>query len=110
MSDKLKINILKKINSISLGCHQDVRSWIFYPKQVDYWTSLDGENYTYQGKVLANFPDNIEGSLQKDFKFNVRNLKARYIKIKAENYGICPDWHLGAGGKTWIFVDEITIK
>ena len=35
---------------------------------------------------------------------------AKGIKIKAENYGICPDWHLGAGGKTWIFVDEITIK
>jgi len=104
------ISKVKKINSISLGCHQDVRSWIFYPKQVDYWSSLDGENYTYQGKVLANFPDNIEGSLQKDFKLNVKNLKARYIKIKAENYGICPDWHLGAGGKTWIFVDEITIK
>ena len=104
------ISKVKKINSISLGCHQDVRSWIFYPKQVDYWSSLDGENYTYQGKVLANFPDNIEGSLQKDFKLNVKNLKAKYIKIKAENYGICPDWHLGAGGKTWIFVDEITIK
>ena len=72
--------------------------------------AIDGENYTYQGKVLAKFPDNIEGSLQKDFKLNVKNLKARYIKIKAENYGICPDWHLGAGGKTWIFVDEITIK
>ena len=104
------ISKVKKINSISLGCHQDVRSWIFYPKQVNYWSSIDGKNYTYQGKVLANFPDNIEGSMQKDFELNVTNLNARYIKIKAENYGVCPDWHLGAGGKTWIFVDEITIK
>ena len=48
--------------------------------------------------------------MQKNFKLNVTNLNARYIKIKAENYGVCPDWHLGAGGKTWIFVDEITIK
>jgi len=104
------ISKVKKINSISLGCHQDVRSWIFYPKQVNYWSSIDGKNYTYQGKVLANFPDNIEGSMQKNFKLNVTNLNARYIKIKAENYGVCPDWHLGAGGKTWIFVDEITIK
>ncbi len=93
-----------------MGCHQDVRSWIFYPKKVDYWTSVDGEKYNYQGNVLANFPDNIEGSLQKDFTLNIKNLKARYIKIKAENYGICPKWHLGAGGKTWVFVDELTIK
>ena len=26
---------IKKIKSISLGCHQDVRSWIFFPKKVD---------------------------------------------------------------------------
>ena len=100
----------KEIKSISLGVHQDIRSWIFYPKNVEYWTSLDGKNYNYQGKVLANYPDNIEGSLQKDLTLNVNNLKARYIKLKAENYGLCPEWHLGAGGKTWIFVDEITIK
>ena len=60
--------------------------------------------------MLANFSDKIEGSFQKDFTLNMKNLKARYIKLKAENYGICPEWHLGAGGKTWVFVDEITIK
>ena len=101
---------VKKIKSISLGCHQDVRSWIFFPKQVEYWTSNDNINYKYQGKVLPNFSDSIEGSFQKDFTLKVKNLKTRYIKIKAKNYGICPEWHLGAGGITWIFVDEITIK
>ena len=100
----------KKINSISLGCHQDVRSWIFYPKQVEYWTSNDDINYDYQGKVFANFSDKIEGSFQKDFTLKLKDLKARYIKIKAKNYGFCPEWHLGAGGETWVFVDEITIK
>ena len=100
----------KKINSISLGCHQDVRSWIFFPKQVEYWTSNDDINYEYRGKVLANFSDKIEGSFHKDFTLKLKNLKTRYIKIKAENYGVCPEWHLGAGGKTWVFVDEITIK
>ena len=100
----------KKINSISLGCHQDVRSWIFYPKQVEYWTSNDDINYDYQGKVFPNFSDKIEGSFQKDFTIKLKELKARYIKIKAKNYGVCPEWHLGAGGKTWVFVDEITIK
>ena len=101
---------IKKIKSISLGCHQDVRSWIFFPKQVEYWASNDDINYSYQGKVFPNFSDSIEGSFQKDFTLKVKDLKARYIKIKAKNYGLCPPWHLGAGGVTWIFVDEITIK
>ncbi len=38
------------------------------------------------------------------------DLKARYIKITAKNAGPCPEWHLGAGGKSWIFLDEILIK
>ena len=34
----------------------------------------------------------------------------RFIKIKAINYGLCPNWHLGAGGQTWLFADEIIIE
>jgi hypothetical protein len=93
-----------------LGCHQDIKSWIFYPKFVEYWTSIDGVNFEYQGKKKASFPDNKEGSFHKDYILSIKNIRARYIKIKAKNYGLCPDWHLGAGGKTWIFVDEIIIN
>jgi hypothetical protein len=32
---------------------------------------------------------------------------ARHIKVK--NYGKLPDWHMGAGGEAFIFVDEITV-
>jgi len=28
----------------------------------------------------------------------------------AKNFGNCPEWHLGAGGKSWIFIDEITVE
>ena len=38
------------------------------------------------------------------------NVSARYVKVKANNYGVCPDWHLGAGGVTWLFADELIIK
>ena len=37
-------------------------------------------------------------------------IRAIYIKIVAENYGICPEWHLGSGGDTWLFLDEITVE
>ena len=38
------------------------------------------------------------------------NKKARYIKIIAKNSGNCPDWHKGAGEKSWIFADEIVVE
>jgi hypothetical protein len=28
----------------------------------------------------------------------------------AINKAVCPEWHLGAGGKAWIFADEVTVK
>ena len=60
--------------------------------------------------AFASFSDNLEGSFINDYTLKLSKTKTRYIKVKAENYGICPDWHLGAGGKTWLFVDELTIK
>ena len=34
----------------------------------------------------------------------------RYLRILAGNIGVCPSWHKGAGGKAWLFVDEIIIN
>jgi hypothetical protein len=34
---------------------------------------------------------------------------ARYVKVKAKNFGKLPRWHLGAGGEAFIFIDEITV-
>jgi hypothetical protein len=38
------------------------------------------------------------------------NAKAQYVKVKAYNFGTLPQWHQGAGGEAYIFVDEITVK
>jgi hypothetical protein len=32
------------------------------------------------------------------------------VKIHAMNRGVCPPWHLGAGGKAWLFADEIVVE
>ncbi|NOR11849.1 MAG: hypothetical protein GQ545_01195, partial [Candidatus Aminicenantes bacterium] len=46
----------------------------------------------------------------KDYVTDLPDMRARYIRIKARNVGICPDWHPGAGGKAWLFCDEIIIE
>jgi hypothetical protein len=35
---------------------------------------------------------------------------AKYIKVKAVQYGKLPAWHEGAGGDTHIFIDEIKVE
>jgi len=36
--------------------------------------------------------------------------KARFIKVNAANFGVCPLWHRGAGDAAWLFVDEVVVE
>ena len=42
-----------------------------------------------------------------DFVLNTSPVKAKFVKVVAKNFGTIPEWHLGAGGKAFIFIDEI---
>lgn len=101
---------MESIYSIGLGCMQDIKSWIFFPKRVDYFISTDGEKFRKIGEINTKYSDSLEENIIDEHTLKITETKAKYIKIKAQNYGLCPDWHLGAGGKTWIFVDEIIIN
>ena len=46
----------------------------------------------------------------KDFPAYFNNQTTRYIKVKAESIKKCPEWHPGAGGKAWLFIDEIVVE
>lgn len=98
------------LNSIRLSCLQDIKSWIWFPRSVEVLISQDGKNFQSIANIENDFSDQEEGSFLKTFDANAKGEKARYIKVKAENYGECPKWHLGAGGTAWLFVDEIIIE
>ncbi len=100
----------KKINEIKVGFLQDIKSWIFYPPQVEYFVSDNGKDFKKIATTPNNFPDTEYGAFTQDISSGKLNTNARFVKIKAPNYGECPDWHLGAGGVTWIFTDEILVN
>lgn len=104
------LGAVKRINSVSLGCLQDIKSWIWFPKSVRFYCSTDGVKWNSIG-IVSNpeVGEDKYGAFTFDFTSKIGCNGARYVKVEAENYGICPPWHLGAGGKTWLFVDEITI-
>ena len=88
---------------------QNAGSWIFMPQWVQYSISNDGENFnhiiTVENEIATDYPD----AIVKEFKAKFTDTEARYIKILAKNIGVCPPNHHGAGGKAWIFVDEIVV-
>ncbi|MES2762689.1 MAG: GH92 family glycosyl hydrolase [Bacteroidota bacterium] len=90
---------------------QDTRAWIIYPKQVTYEISEDGNTYAPFGTIENGIAAD-DYSIQKRTFFNNNTIpvNARFVKIKAINFGKLPDWHQGNGGDAYIFVDEIEVR
>ena len=80
------------------------------PKKVEYYASNNGKDYILL-KTVDNTVDPKDETIQiKDFSADILPTEARYVKVKAYFFGKLPEWHLGAGGDAYIFVDEISIK
>ena len=110
-TDLVAVVDLKKptaFHRLALSCVEDQNAWIFPPSEIQFLTSDDGVNFSELGKNLPKIGQNTEGSKIREFEF-LKNAKARFIKIIARSLTPIPSWHKGAGGKGWIFADEILI-
>lgn len=101
---------IKSISEIHSNYLQDQRSWILMPTKVEYYTSVDNLNFTLLGTSNNDVNPKQEENSIKDFRCISTPKNARYIKVKAYNFGKLPEWHQGFGGDAFIFIDEITIK
>ncbi|MCB9169430.1 MAG: glycoside hydrolase family 92 protein [Flavobacteriales bacterium] len=99
---------VETVDSIGLGMLQDMGSWIWFPEQVDIAWSTNGRNWSSR-KLRPNVDRRSDGGMTLDLWTGPLRKHARYIKIMAKNAGPCPDWHPGAGGSSWIFLDEVLI-
>ncbi len=100
---------VKDFDRIALSCLQDIKSWIWMPRQVKFQTSLDGEEWILSGEVKPSTLESEEGVFLEEIGIRKPG-RARYVRISATQYGVCPAWHLGAGGKTWLFADEVIVE
>lgn len=100
----------KKINQITISTLLAQKSWVFSPEAIEYSISSDASHYTQIGDlpIDADQANDIVKTIAFEKSFN--GIKTQHLKIKIKNIGQCPDWHLGAGGNAWLFVDEVIIE
>lgn len=99
------------VTTVSSTYLQDSRAWILMPVRVEYSFSTDGITFSAPLQVV----NTVEA---KDYKVQLNDfvktlpapVQARYVKVKAVNYGALPAWHQGVGGDAFIFIDEIDVK
>jgi predicted alpha-1,2-mannosidase len=99
----------KKINRLAGSFLQEAYSWIWMPREVEYFVSDDGKNFRSVGKVKNEIPEDADGAFIQEMAVRPRT-NARYVKMVAKTIGICPEGHVGAGQKAWIFCDELVIE
>jgi hypothetical protein len=101
---------VQQVSKVGAGFLQDAGSWIWMPSRVEFELSLDGKTFGPSFSIANEVSEKQEGVVTKDFVKSISPQNARYIRIRAVNFGKIPAWHPGSGGDAWIFVDEIVVE
>ena len=102
----------KSINLIAVNFLQDQDAWIFYPTEVQCFVSKDNKTFKALPPQTINSAEKNSAIAIKTIEFKIPKTKYKYVKIVAKKLGKVPKWHVGypMDGRSWIFVDEISIK
>ncbi|MDF1799234.1 MAG: sulfatase-like hydrolase/transferase [Planctomycetota bacterium] len=99
----------RSIQRLACSFLQDQSSWIFLPAEVELALSADG--VTFQPVAEEEFEltsDLAQRTATSGVRFEART--ARFVRVRAASVATCPPWHRGAGGKAWLFVDELVVE
>jgi hypothetical protein len=106
----IDLGAVQTVSKAGAGFLQDVGSWIWMPSRVEIELSLDGKSFGPALSIANEVSDRQDGVVARDFVKAFRPQSARYVRIRAVNFGKIPAWHPGSGGDAWIFVDEIIVE
>ncbi|WP_242116993.1 DUF4838 domain-containing protein [Aestuariivivens sediminicola] len=100
------------ISSLTTTFLQVTNHIVFFPKEVRYYGSIDGTNFTHLGTVHNSTPLSKTSKVNdiKTFNLDFDKTKMQYIKVIAENHKKAPVWHNASGLPSWVFADEIIIN
>ena len=100
----------ESIEKISLSFLEAHGSWIFLPTDIIISFSDDGNSFKHEKKISLNDGKNFAKINRKVVSMDSLNSSGRFVRVQAINRKTCPKWHDGAGGKAWVFADEIVIQ
>ncbi|HOW85196.1 MAG TPA: family 20 glycosylhydrolase [Candidatus Aminicenantes bacterium] len=100
----------RTVRGVAVRCLQNINSWIFLPASVELSVSTDGRSYETVGRVGNDLSPRLGQAVIKEFGVGFAARSARFVRVFARSIGAVPDWHYGAGGKSWIFADEIVVE
>jgi hexosaminidase len=97
-------------DSVRITFLENTGLWIFFPVRVSLSGSADGKTFA---ELVHQTPSDYRGSggaVKRTYMGLGHGAKIRYLRVHAVNRGVCPPGHPGAGGKAWLFADEVVVE
>jgi len=99
----------RAVRRIATRSLQNINAWIFLPSAVEFAVSSDGREFETVAQVASDVPPSLADIVIKEFAADFTSRRARFVRVRARALGTVPAWHQGAGGKAWLFADEIVV-
>jgi alpha-L-fucosidase len=104
----IDLGSVKELHEFGINFMVNTESWIFPPQHLEFEVSTDGKVYK---SIFTKTFEKLDNEQKQLLQISFNNgCKARFVRVKASNYGIIPGWHPGKGEASWLFTDEITVR
>lgn len=108
-----KVRSIKKLD-LQISLLSDIKSWIALPAAGEMWLTLeDGTEWRAMEwtelTALAESASHVQRVTTSFTPSKRRERRIAGIRLVLRNPGLLPQWHPGAGGETFLFIDEISI-
>jgi arylsulfatase A-like enzyme len=100
----------QNVKRVTCGLLESQYSWIFLPSEVEVAVSMDGKRFQTVWSTTIDAPQPNPIPNVREVSASFEPVAARFVHVVCRNLKQCPSWHPGAGGKTWIFADEIEVR
>jgi hypothetical protein len=95
---------------LAIGFLRDVGVWVMLPGSVEFMVSDDGKNFRSVATLTNDADDREPKPVVREFAAKLDGVSARFVRVRAKNYGKLPAWHPGAGNPAWLFTDELIVE
>ncbi|MEZ5040580.1 MAG: DUF4838 domain-containing protein [Saprospiraceae bacterium] len=101
-----------EISEISTAFLQVTNHIVFFPEEVQYFASSDGQQFRAIASLKNQHPLSPKSKINdiQYFTYTGPLQTFRYLKVIAVNPKVAPVWHHAANLPSWIFVDEVELR
>lgn len=100
----------KTVANVVLGVLEDTGSYIFKPKSIAVYTSLDGKSFDLAKVVELAETSEPRPPHYESLLVSIPPQQAKHVRLDVQSTLKNPDWHAAPGADNWLFVDEVIVN